>query len=280
MKRHPTFNTQIRHITIDPDRFGRLQPTIMFDTISYRGEYFTSARLDACEDIVKYDYACGDLIDVEIIGGIPRIGWLLRKSDADDRFSGVIGYDYCHHCQKRLVYHNGNRYCQSTEECPRTAFARLSYAVQPNVLNLPLGKEDLNYIIWGGELAMNLPSLLFLDSTQFDTRFYHRDESEVIVSALRLRLDQLFGHGFPRYIQLQAQDKVLDALSLTGLYNKDRQRLCELLEDSRWAWNDLPSVLTDTRFLRSCGIASQDARTISRGAEGRITELDALSREF
>jgi hypothetical protein len=148
------------------------------------------------------------------------------------------------------------------------------------VLDLPLCKNALVYVFWGCELVDDLPTLLFLDTPGLEGECYDRTESEMIVSALRTRVDQLFGRNCSRETQLDVQGRILDALSLTGLYTRDRRKLHQRLKRRAWDWGDLAYVLTDTTFLRSSDITPEDARNIARHARHRALELDTLAREF
>jgi hypothetical protein len=93
-------------------------------------------------------------------------------------------------------------------------------------------------------------------------------------------MDRLFGRGCSQEEQLLVQSKFLDALSITGLYNKDRMKIHKELQDRTWCWENLTEVLTDTGFLVKCGIVAQDARVITKHALNRIVELDTLARGF
>lgn len=257
----------IKHITAEHDRFGRIHSVVEISPIIRNETKISKIHLTELDDLLYTKYKVDEVIELPFIGNIPRF------NSSNNHFR-----DYCYCCNKFLINKYGGLYCPN-ENCSKTIVARLIYAARKPLLDLPICKETLEDIVLSSDFVNDLPSLLCVDINQLDELF-DRTESELIVSALQLRMDRLFGRGCSQEEQLLVQSKFLDALSITGLYNKDRMKIHKELQDRTWCWENLTEVLTDTGFLVKCGIVAQDARVITKHALNRIVELDTLARGF
>lgn len=280
---HPntTFEVAINHIAADPDRFGRLRPTILFDaTQNHQNHYQQQTQLNNFDELNKRNYAVGDLVELRFFGAHPQLGRILRPASRDNREPFNAALTYCRHCQQPLVQRYGQLHCPG-ENCPLTAFARLLHACAPSVLDLPFGRDTLEYLVWGDELVTTFASLFFLEPEHFRQNGLHDyADIDVIVGAVRNRLDQLHGRGYSETVQRIAQLRFLDALSIPGLHSKNLRRMTETLANRAWHWGELASVLTDTTALCQFDIPISDVRAITTHARERIMELDSIARDF
>lgn len=276
MSRHSDYHVRLTRISVELDRFGRMYPVVWFEPVYHNGSIFNSASLRTMDDVYRHDYVVGDIAHLRIIGSCPVIGQVITRSPSGPRLVESVNFGYCSPCQQKTVLRSGHYYCPDPM-CPLLTFSRGVYAIREDVLNLPLRK--LLHTFLRDELTSDIPSLLFLDHEQLlESGCYTHNESLKTASILRERVCQLFGTDVD--VRYDVQDRVLNALSLTGLFTKDRRILLENLYRGKWEWGRLPEILTDRSFLRSCGFESRDARIVSQHAQSRIEELDSLARDF
>ena len=274
---------KVSSITTDVDRYGRFFPIIRFCPVNPDSTCveIEPVSLLSLSDVVKNHYSVGDDVEIKIDGKIPTISRVLNHNNQNSFINyDEIDFNYCEPCKNKIVTGIGQFYCQdTTRTCPKITNAIFRYACRRDVLDLPLSTMLENLLF--NEISMSLPDALFLDEEQLiEGGFYDPKRGRVIASILIQRKNQLFGYNCSRDITLLAQERALDALSITGLYSYIRAPLVKKLRNGSWDWNSLPDVLTDPLFLRSCGISPNDVKTVVESAKSRVSELDVISRSF
>jgi hypothetical protein len=266
-------------MTIDPDRFGRLNTTVWFSPPilnSHNHQLISHVVIDGLQSGKPTDYAKGDDVRIRIVGGVAKLGRILRHGAGC-----VLPYppEHCFHCSQEITMINGNFFCPG-ENCPGTYCARMSYAAREDILDLQLGEDTIKYIVGQGNIANTLPELLSLEPYRLIGSQYDASEADLIVAHLQDRADHLYGRNCSPDVQSYTQNQALAALSLRGLYNRDRITLQHELHQGVWTWDNLPDVMTDRPFLMRRGITSVDSRNIVAHASDRIEELSSLARNF
>ena len=271
-----TYVVQFLKHRIEPDRFGRLHSVIKVNPFLHNNFRIDTIHLNTIDEGFSVVHTEGTDIEIEMVGNCP-----LLSHTTQNKSRGITAeciYDYCYSCNRYLVARQNGLYCPN-DNCLRTTVARLTHATRYTVLDLPITNSLLTHSVFERKVVVDLPSLLNLDISDTD-KFYAKHESEYIISALQLRLESLYRHTNSSEEHSVTQGKFLDALSVAGLYNRNRLQLHDRLHNQAWAWSNLAEVLTDIGFLVQSGIDRSDARIIVQHAENRIHELDTLAREF
>jgi NAD-dependent DNA ligase len=261
-------------VSIEPDRFGRLRPVIGFEDRIHRTDTLFWTSLPTIEDLQQHGYDQGDVVDVTYTAEIPRLGKILRKSTDTDR-SPWNQTLHCESCTGRLVERHGQRYC-GNEWCQSTTLYRILYACTPTVLDLPIDRDDAEWLCLSVGFPLTLPTLLTLGREEFNEIVSNTDV-DLILRALCARRNQLHGIGYPSDVQSLAQTRFLDALSLNGLHRTNSRRLQKGLSAQDWLWTDLEQVLTHHPTLRGFGISRRDAQEIVDHTNRRREEIQAYA---
>ena len=271
------YEVKINKINIDPDRFGRIRPVVWIDTVPHpAGGLISSVELPTIEQLYERGYAGGDHVQLKVIGNQVQLNNIIHKADEAYRWYTAEPKHYCHHCQKNLVTRDGSLYCPDPN-CPRTTFARLVYASR--VLQLPFRDDDIAFLHLAKEAIQDIPSMLFLTKEQLIGPIYHPDEAEMVADALSERVTALLNPDSLDNL-LTTKGKVLNALSIPGLFQDGQRKLIHHLSNGYWNWENLPSLLNSAQDLNEFGVGRSDARRIARHAADRVEELDGISRHF
>lgn len=277
------YPVRITQIEMAIDRYGRVYPVIYImpeqECLTEKLLRFNPLKLNSLHDIIR-GYEVGARVVLKIIGqSYAYIGPILEHAVLGYEHRQNINFKVCRSCHKELQVRNGNHYCNDNN-CPGVSTARLLYAASPRVLDLPI--QDMIKSFSEYEIALSLPSVLFMDAEQLmECEFYQSEEDcQRIASVLLQRTNAMFGY-YSNMDQHNVQKKILDSLSISNLYVKDQINLMSRLWTPReWDWSDLPEVLTDFHFLRQQGIRKSDALIITTHAYKRIEELSALVRDL
>ena len=274
----------IEHITIPPNRFGRLHPRIFAETPE---DYNSNLdiELSSIDDVIKRDYRKGDVVELNYIGTIPQLGKILQPTKITfptesslDHELRIVRSGRCTSCYNPLTCRNGNLYCDNTT-CSYKNIDRLVYACGHRILDLPVGKLDLAY--WYSDQCSDIVApvtqLLTAERDILNQLAKDEDELNYILDTFVTRHNQLHGYTYPDEVQLITQGRFLNALSLRGLYQSNINHLQTGLAYANWQWKDLPTVLTDSKKLQSLGIPQKDAREIVQSTLLGIDEVASFA---
>jgi hypothetical protein len=274
----------IEQISFYPDRFGRLHPSVFATTDSPIEPDIDVEFLDI-DRFLKSGYREGDQVAVQYVGKIPMLGAIVKpamitpetSSDFEDHLH-LIRMQKCPGCFYPLIQRHMGLYCDNTT-CSLKNINRVAYACQRNVLDLPIPRSDVYH--WYSSLTEDIsaPVTRFLSSEKQDILHMVEDEDEInhILDVFKTRRIQLEGAAYPDHVQIRARNCFLDALSLSGLNNKNRVCLVDKSMQNRWHWIDLPSVLTNVQDLLNLGISRSDAMDIVNSAQTNIDEITSFA---
>ena len=282
--------TTIDNITVGPDRSGRIHPVItvgetMFppDGVSpIRSWLHANIPLKDVGDLLKKGYQEGDEVTLSSTSGIPKLGDITRKGslEANVISNGLKEYHarICVHCQEPLIQHGLSYFCDNPA-CSGANFYKLIYACQQGVLDIRMTPYDLfNFIRAETDDSLTTPvyNLLTTKAEELREIVWLGDIMDTLYD-ISCRINQLRGVGYSPDIQRITQCRLIDALSIRGMYRENINKLRNGLENGSWRWTELASVLTSPSKLCSLSISPRDANTISTSAGLHLVEVTAFS---
>jgi NAD-dependent DNA ligase len=268
---------RISSIEAEPDRYGRVRPVIASDEVTrHEMEYYTIS-LPRLESLFEQGYQVGDVVELKFMNKIPQLGRVVEKTDRSTQEGPNMRQ--CYSCGAPFQRRGSQLYCPD-ELCQVKLLNRMLHACSKPVLDIPLDRHGLSYFITVERSVHDLHTLFDLDRSML-SRVYDHNVIDVILNALRVRMDQVQGYNWVnKETQNTAQAKFLDALSLNGLHANNIRKLRRSLWEGDWHWENLPQVLTSHDLLRRQGLPGQDVADIVNSATARLHELVALVKEF
>ena len=263
-------------ITLGPDRFGRIRPALVAVETSASVEDTINILLPSTNDLLVKDYREGDVVKLEYNGYIPRLGPVIQRSPSSHHSERTGWREYqnkiCNHCYQPLSQRNESLFCDNPY-CTCANYYRLLHACSPRALDLPITRQDIAHLYTQFE-EESTPITALLNTSRQELCETLWDECiEDTLRILTNRHDQLHGRGYSPEVQLFAQGRFLDALSLRGLYARNIHKLQEGLKKKRFSWQELHGVLTDKEMLVSLSIPIRDAKEIAASAMHHIDEV-------
>ena len=275
----PRLTIEIDSIIVGPDRLGRMHPTVHLYETSIDENELVSISIPSIPDLLAANYKENDIVELNFTSYIPRLGKIIKSSRNNYIPNGLkeVNNKRCSACGTALMQSNNNLYCENPE-CEETNFNRLLYACRKDVLDLPLSKTDITYLL-PRIFESAITPIVELLNTNIDmlSSVIGEEKALSFITSSGKRHLQLYGCGYSRTVQCVVQERFIDALSLRGLFRSDLKKLRIGLENNKWEWKDLPNLLTDPYELCKLFISPQDSNTIVRSAKNRIEEVIAFS---
>ncbi len=266
-------------IDLEADRFGRVRPVLSVQERYLPEERFHTITLDDVKALEQRGYQPGDVVDLHQIGSIARLGRLVERSKRSavaDRLA-ARQLRFCHHCQEPLRVRHGQFYCLN-DGCPIVTWDRLQYACSPQALHIPFEAGTLQYMVLCADDTPNtVPQLLTATPAELAKTLSGETLEEVLLAIQHIR-DILEGLYNQPTLQTHARGRLLDALSIRGLYQPSILKLQHGLLQKIWHWSDLADVLTDAKLLTRLGIPRVDQHSILDHTKRRHAELVHCSK--
>lgn len=270
----------IDDISLEADRFGWLRPRVTLISTETEDEDPIDTLLPDIAYLKERQYRVGDRLSMTRIAHLTILGDIL--DNAQQPHIPLTTPKTCPCCTTPLVSDAHRMRCPNPS-CLNVLYRRLCYACHEHVLDLPLDQSGLLWWFYDQSDQYPIPTarrvidLLNLERTALEI-YFPDDEVEHILSTLHQRRKQLRGETAWHGVQRIARGRLLDALSIPGLYPRHIHHILTYLDTHRRAWSDLADVLTDGGVLLKIGIPKAEGRSISMDALRRYDELKEVGR--
>lgn len=255
----------VSSISIEPDRFGRIHPHMTLQIMQDKS-HVMKIELPFLEDLLVRDYREKDLIDVTLVNNVICLGDIIERDHMNhSAFETVVANSCCSYCTQKLTRHNGQFYCENPT-CFRQNYNRLLHMCR--ILNIPANEHSFIYPHFASEMTL----AEFLDLNEPNLRHFLKEE--YLPDVRNAIADNIF---LLHDNDVVTMEKLLDALSLRGLFSRHINKIVESISSGKYSWKNLPEILTTPSLLGRIGIPPQDTFTIKRSAMLRLKEIRRFS---